>query len=110
VVEKDKSLRGFVEAGMVYYQPLIDFRDWLKAVRNRADMRQAFRRNGKLSFDATGKHIPGPFTIQARKEILDRLMVVQDNFDGVLITEDEIRQIHQIWADELQNTGSLANV
>ncbi|PAP96925.1 DNA phosphorothioation system sulfurtransferase DndC [Mesorhizobium wenxiniae] len=110
VVEKDKSLQGFVDAGMLSYQPLIEFRDWLKSIRNRTDMRQAFRRNGRLSFDANGKHIPGPFTIAARKEIFDRLMQVQENFDGVLIQETEIRQIRQIWADELQNSGSLANV
>jgi DNA sulfur modification protein DndC len=110
VVEKDKSLQGFVDSGMLLYQPLIEFRDWLKAIRNRKDMRQAFRRNGRLSFDANGKHIPGPFTIVARKEIFDRLMLVQDKFDGVLIQEAEIRQIRQIWADELQNSGRLANV
>ncbi|RWA97445.1 DNA phosphorothioation system sulfurtransferase DndC [Mesorhizobium sp.] len=110
VVEKDKSLQGFVDAGMLYYQPLIEFRDWLKAIRNRTDMRQAFRRNGRLTFDANGKHIPGPFTIQARKEIFERLMAVQEGFDGALISESEIKQIRQIWADELQGAGSLADV
>jgi DNA sulfur modification protein DndC len=110
VVEKDKSLQGFVDSGMLSYRPLIEFRDWLKSIRNRTDMRQAFRRNGRLSFDANGKHIPGPFTIAARKEIFDRLMQVQDKFDGVLIQESEIRLIRQIWADELQNSGSLADV
>ena len=110
VVEKDKSLQGFVDAGMVFYQPLIEFRDWLKEIRNRKDMRQAFRRNGRLTFDPNGKHIPGPFTIQARKEIFDRLMKVQENFNGSLISDLEIQQIRQIWADELQTAGSLADV
>ncbi|MES0130182.1 DNA phosphorothioation system sulfurtransferase DndC [Mesorhizobium sp. M0029] len=110
VVEKDKSLQGFVDSGMFYYQPLIEFRDWLKSIRNRTDMRQAFRRNGRLTFDVNGRHIPGPFTIAARKEIFDRLMQIQENFDGELISESEIRQIRQIWADELQNSGSLASV
>ncbi|MER9874202.1 DNA phosphorothioation system sulfurtransferase DndC [Mesorhizobium sp. M0195] len=110
VVEKDKSLQGFVDSGMLHYQPLIEFRDWLKSVRNRADMRQAFRRNGRLTFDTNGKHIPGPFTIQARKEIFDRLLAVQQKFEGALISDVEIRQIRQIWADELQAIGSLANV
>ncbi len=110
VVEKDKSLQGFVDSGKHHYQPLIGFRDWLRSVRNKPEMRQATRRNGKLTFDPNGKHIPGPFTIQARREILTRLLAVQEAFGENLITDDELQQIHRIWADELQQSGSLADV
>lgn len=69
-------------------------------------MRQAIRRNGKLTFAASGKHIPGPFTIQARKEILERLIKAQIEFGDKLITEEELDLIYQNWAQELQqNTG-----
>lgn len=110
VVEKDKSLQGFIDSGQHGYKPLVAFRDWLVDIRNDPSRRSAIRRNGRLTFDVTGKHIPGPFTIQARKEILDKLLDVQEEFGGQLITQDEIDLIHKIWATELQQEDRLANV
>ncbi|WP_373924985.1 DNA phosphorothioation system sulfurtransferase DndC [Duganella vulcania] len=109
VVEKDKSLQGFIDSGQHAYRPLVAFRDWLVEIRNDPTRRSAIRRNGRLTFDATGKHIPGPFTIQARMEILERLLAVQAEFGGCLITEDEQDLIHKIWATELQQEERLAN-
>ena len=73
-------------------------------------MRQAIRRNGKLSFAADGKHIPGPSTIQARRDILARLLVVQDQFGDELITQDELMEVQRIWSEELQLQGAIADV
>lgn len=109
VVEKDKSLQGFIDSGKHEYKPLVDFRDWLKSIRNQPEKRQAVRRNGRLTFDTTGKHIPGPFTIQARKEILTKLLEVQDQFGDQLISQEELNLIHQIWATELQEDKGVAN-
>ncbi len=67
VVEKDKSLQGSVDSGKSQYAPLIAFRVWLKGIRNDPAMRQVSRRNGHVTFNIQdGKHIPGPFTVQAR--------------------------------------------
>lgn len=109
VVEKDKSLQGYIDAGHAGYQPLLDFRDNLVAYRKNQSMRSAIRRNGRLTFDATGKHIPGPFTIQARKEILAELLRVQAEFGSPLISEEEIDLIHKIWATELQQEEAIVN-
>jgi DNA sulfur modification protein DndC len=109
VVEKDKSLQGFVDSGQHAYKPLIGFRDWLVSIRNDKTKRSAIRRNGRLTFDVSGKHIPGPFTIQARQEILDRLLAVQAEFGAQLITEDELDLIHKYWAMDLQQEETLAN-
>jgi DNA sulfur modification protein DndC len=109
VVEKDKSLQGFVDSGQHAYKPLIAFRDWLVSIRNDQTKRSAIRRNGRLTFDMSGKHIPGPFTIQARQEILDRLLAVQIEFGAQLITEDELDLIHKYWAIDLQQEETLAN-
>jgi DNA sulfur modification protein DndC len=109
VVEKDKSLQGLIDSGKHIYKPLVDFRDWLRSIRNNPEKRQAIRRNGKLTFDVTGKHIPGPFTIQARKEILDNLLRVQDEFGDQLISPEELNLIHDIWATELQKEMGVAN-
>ncbi|CAB3752444.1 DNA phosphorothioation system sulfurtransferase DndC [Paraburkholderia humisilvae] len=110
VVEKDKSLQGFIDSGQHAYKPLVAFRDWLVDIRNDPARRSAIRRNGRLTFDLSGKHIPGPFTIQARREILERLLQVQSEFGGQLITDDEVNLIHKFWAMDLQQQEGLANV
>lgn len=110
VIEKDKSLQGFVDAGKHEYKPLVEFRIWLKSIRNDPEMRQGYRRNGKLTFDATtGKHIPGPFTIQARKQILEYLLRVQEEFGDKLISDQELDLIYQHWTAELQQEKGLAD-
>jgi DNA sulfur modification protein DndC len=110
VVEKDKSLQGFVDSGKEIYRPLIDFRNWLVSIRNNPEYRSALRRNGRLQFDLNGRHIPGPFTIQARHEILERLLETERAFGSKLIQDDEIEMIRNIWTAELQNEEKVANV
>lgn len=109
VVEKDKSLQRSVDAGNHHFKPLLDFRDWLKSVRNNPQMRQAYRRNGQVAFDAFGKHVPGPFTIQARKQILDYLLRVQEEYGGQLITDAELDLIYQHWTVDLQQEKGVAD-
>lgn len=109
VVEKDKSLQGFIDAGNHHFRALVDFRDWLKKNRNNPEMRQAYRRNGRLTFDPSGKHIPGPFTIQARKQILEYLLQVQKEYGDTLITDAELDIIYQHWTTELQNEKGIVN-
>ncbi len=102
VVEKDKSLQGFVDSGQLQYSCLIDFRDWLKSIRNDPAMRQVARRNGKVTFNVErGIHIPGPFTIQARETILQKLLETQVEYGELLITETEIQIIRRIWTEDL---------
>ena len=105
VVNKDRSLQGFVDAGKTEFTPLIEYRDWLVDIRNKPEYRQAERRNGKLTFKS-GKHIPGPFTIKARQEMLAKLLDVQAAFGEELISQDEIDLIKQIWTEDLINTYS----
>jgi DNA sulfur modification protein DndC len=100
VVEKDKSLQGFVDAGRHHYRPLVDFRNWLREIRNDPQYRSVERRNGQIQFK-DGKHIPGPFTIQARLMILDRLLDVQREFGDALIAPEEIDLIHALWTQDL---------
>jgi DNA sulfur modification protein DndC len=101
VVEKDKSLQGFVDSGMHEYGILIDFRDWLKSIRNDSRYRQVVRRNGKVQFDNNGNHIPGPFTVEARQMILDKLLEVQKKYGATLISLEEIELIRREWSESL---------
>lgn len=104
VVEKDKSLQGFVDSGNHHFSALIEFRQWLKDIRNDPRYRSVERRNGEIRFNARGEqiqHVPGPFTIQARKMILDRLLVAQADYGDTLISADEIERIQAVWAEEI---------
>ena len=100
VVEKDRSLEGFVEAGFAEFGPLIAFRDWLAAVRNDPHRRQARRRDGRITMTPDGVFVPGPFTLATRQEILERLLVLQQRVGETLITPDEISRIKSIWAED----------
>ena len=100
VVEKDRSLEGFVESGFTEFGPLLEFRDWLLTIRNDPEMRSARRRDGRYTIAPNGVFVPGPFTIRARMEILDRLLKLQDRIGRPLISDAELRRIHQIWAED----------
>ena len=100
VVEKDRSLAGFVEAGFDHFTPLLEFRDWLVAIRNDPERRLARRRNGRFSYSKSGVYIPGPFTVAARREILDRLLDLQAETAMQLIGSDEVQKIHALWMED----------
>jgi DNA sulfur modification protein DndC len=100
VVEKDRSLEGFVASGWSEFGPLLKFRDWLVDIRNEPTRRMARRRDGRITVALSGIHIPGPFTIETRQEILTRLMELQDEIGHALVSPDEVRRIHEIWAED----------
>ena len=107
VVNKDRSMAGFIESGFGEFSPLMDFRDWLVSIRNDPKRRQARRRNGYVTMTSDGTFIPGPFTIPARREIMDKLLVLQSDTKRTLISDDEIETIHKIWAEDvIQQTGA----
>ena len=100
VVDKDRSLAGFVESGFGEFEPLMDFRDWLVSIRNDPNRRQARRRNGRITITSDGTFVPGPFTIQARAEIMERLQAVQAKTKQTLVTDEEVEVIRKIWAED----------
>ena len=100
VVEKDRSLEGFVEAGFDQFAPLIAFRDWLVSIRNDPSRRSARRRDGRITVLEDGKFVPGPYTLETRGELLDRVLALQDHVDRELISPDEISRIRMIWAED----------
>lgn len=101
VVEKDRSLEGLVDSGYVEFRPLIDFRNWLVSIRNEKSRRLAKRRNGKVTITESGKYVPGPFTLDTRFEILDRLHKLEEEMEMSLISTEEVSIIHKIWTDEI---------
>lgn len=106
VVERDRSLEGLVESGYEEFRPLILFRNWLMSIRNDKDRRLARRRNGKVTITSTGKYVPGPFTLNTRIEILDKLQQLEREIDMKLISDEEISIIHEIWVSDIMDVTS----
>lgn len=101
VVDKDKSLTGFVEAGFNQFGPLLDFRDWLIAIRNDPERRLARRRDGRFTIGKNGAFIPGPFNMATRREMLERLLALQNETRMQLITDFETRRIRDLWVEDV---------
>lgn len=108
VVEKDKSLGGFVEAGFSEFVPLVEFRDWLASIRDIPERRMARRRNGKLTVTSQGVYIPGPFTMDTRREILERVNAIEASTSQVIISEEEVERIKFIWAQDASANAAIS--
>ena len=103
VISKDRSLQGFVDTGKHNFQPLLDFRDKLIAMRDQPEYRQLRRRNGQIEYK-NGKHVKGPFTIAARQKILDELLQTQKESGLTLISEEEIEFCRNTWTEDILNS------
>lgn len=110
VVDKDRSLSGFVDAGFQEFTPLLDFRDWLISIRNDPERRLARRRDGRITIAANGTYIPGPFNLKTRAEILERLLDLQGAFGVELISRAEIERIRTYWADDALTISERSQV
>ncbi len=92
VVEKDRSMQGFIENGFEHLEPLADFRDWLKEYSRDHRNRMPRRRNGNEGV--------GPLTMDARREILSRVQDAARITGLSLISDLEIERIRQLWLDD----------
>jgi DNA sulfur modification protein DndC len=101
VVEKDRSMEAMIDSGHEHLEPLMEFRDWLAIFRNERSNRMVERRDGRTALMGDGvTTVAGPFTVEARQEILAKLLEVQDSVGMPLISEDEIVRIRTMWAED----------
>jgi len=100
MVKEDKSLQNFIDHGAENLVPLRKFRNWLVELRATPEARDWRRRNGSVYFNAEGGFGRGPFTLETRKEILRRLLQLEDETGYELITMDELKMIDKLWEDE----------
>jgi DNA sulfur modification protein DndC len=89
VVRKDKSAMELVRSGRTELKPFLQFRDWLAQFRNDPENRWATRRNGNEGL--------GPFTIQARKEILHRIDSLEAQTGEIILDFEERGLIARLW-------------
>ena len=101
VVKEDKSLNGFIKSGHRELIPLAEFRTWIMSIRDRDEYREKKRRNGTVYETTTGEMGYGPFTWEARKLILTKIIETQQKMGYELITQEELKAIDEIWDEEL---------
>lgn len=93
VVDRDKSLEGLIDSGRGQYQELADLRDWLITLRDsRFEFRMEKRKNGQEGI--------GPLRHEVRRDLLDRVVSLNESSGLQLIGDDEVRAIRLIWASE----------
>ncbi|SHI13038.1 phosphoadenosine phosphosulfate reductase family protein [Desulfofustis glycolicus] len=95
VIRKDKATRNLIDNGYNSLEPLYNYRNWLVSIRDKLEYRSKFRRNG-----VAGK---GPFTVEARKMMLDKLLKAQSETEYEIIGEEEIDIIKKYWHEDLKN-------
>lgn len=100
MVKEDKSLKNFIDHGEEWLIPLRNFRNWLVELRSNPKARESKRRNGSMYRKSDGELGLGPFTMAARKEILEKLLKLQKQSNLNLITIDELKQIDIMWDKE----------
>jgi len=113
VVEVDSSLREMIDTGGSRYDSekltlLADFRDKLKEERNITKNRvQGRNRRGTILVQRDGSIGVGSYTIEYRKELLNRLQKLEEDFGEPLISQPEKELIPIIWAEEQANLAIL---
>ena len=106
VVKKDRSLRGLIDSGYAEaerMEALFDFREWLIEMREDNANRLPVRRNGNEKQRADGSRVYGPFKLEVRKEMLERLHELEKRIGQQLILPAEVDCIEDVWwRDEIR--------
>lgn len=111
VAQRDYSMEAMIDNGEEWLEPLLEFRDFL-ALTSDPERKHEYRdirgRDGRVVFKKDGTAAARTFKINASKEILHRLLVIQkelclENRGVTLITEEELVEIRRIWRIERQD-------
>ena len=100
MVKEDKSLKTFIDRGETWLIPLRNYRNWMLELRSDPSKRETKRRNGSVYRKADGELGLGPFTMEARKEMLRRLLELEVETGLDLISLEELKAIDRMWDDE----------
>lgn len=112
VVERDRSMEAMIDSGEDWLEPLLEFRDLLAETQTpekKRLYREFRRRNGHVAFiRGTDTPVPGPYTLDYCKVLLERLLDTQIRVqreappgeDTLLIHDAELHEIRRIWRAE----------
>jgi len=90
VVDRDRASEGLLASGDERMEKLIEFRETLLFYRDPANGKRDTRR-------MNGNQGPGPLLISARRELLAKLLALQEEVQLQLISPEELLQIQQMW-------------
>ena len=113
VVNVDSSLREMIGSGREGYDVekltlLADFRDQLRDERNLPVNRvQGRSRTGRVLVKRDGSVGTGSYTMEYRKQLLERLRELESRFGKPLISSEEETAIKRIWAEETADLAEL---
>ena len=102
LVNEDKSMQGFIKSGEEKLRPLNEFRNFIKQAREDDSMRSDFKKDGSFR--------RGPFTSNARKVILKKLLECESKFGGELISDAQLKLISDIWKKEFDSENSCLKI
>lgn len=102
LVNEDKSMQGFIKSGEEKLRPLNEFRNFIKQAREDDSMRSDFKKDGSFR--------RGPFTSNARKVILKKLLECESKFGGELISDTQLKLISDIWKKEFDSENSCLKI
>lgn len=100
MVKEDKSLQNFINKGATELIPLRNFRNRLLELRECQEYRDTKRRNGTVYKKTDGSFGMGPFTLEARRIILEELLNLENETGLELITISELKVIDKMWDEE----------
>lgn len=89
VIDQDKSMQHMILNGEEWMQPLFEYRNWLAEIRNMPERRETTRRTGQDGL--------GPFILETRKEMLEKLLVVENKVGYSFINKQELAAIQIQW-------------
>ena len=90
VVERDKASEGLLASGDERMEKLLEFRETLQFYRDPA--------NGKRDpVTKRGQDGPGPLTIEARRELLTKLLQLEADTGLAILSEEELFLIQRFW-------------
>ncbi len=100
VVKKDRSMNGTIESGHAEQgklEALLEFREELIRLREDSENRSPVRRDGLTKRRADGTQVYGPFKLEVRQQILDRLRALEAQTGEPMISQPELEVIEDIW-------------
>lgn len=115
VVNRDASMEAMVENGEEWLEPLLEFRNRLASLQDPVfwpSIRKYKRRDGRVKSKEGAPQPWGPYTIEARKDLLRGLLEVQRTIATAsgsakteLIRKGELEAIRVLWRLEEHDWG-----
>jgi DNA sulfur modification protein DndC len=102
VVKEDKSIQGFIQTGEEQLVPLFEFRNNLIIYRDTPGMRSSVKRDGTPR--------PGPFTPEARQQLLREVLELEKKVEQTIINEAELVAIQTYWSEDFDFSESAYKI